>query len=134
MNYKVTAHSENNGKAQINAKSNIYSFGVKSNQSDLAGPAELLLSAFAACCLKNVERFSTVLKYNYQSAEIEVTGIRQEKPPMFTQINYKLNIVSNDLDLNTELLHKNLQKFGTIYNTLNAVCSINGEITLNNHV
>ena len=131
MDYQVTGYSESNGKAEISAKSNLYSFGVKSNQHELAGPAEILLSAFAACCLKNVERFSSILHYSYNSVRIEVTGSRQEKPSMITEIHYRIHISSDDAQLNLELLHKNLKKFGTIYNTLNAVCKINGQIVMN---
>lgn len=134
MEYFVKGKSNSTGQAVINAKSNEYSFGVKADQSELAGPAELLLSAFAACCMKNVERFSSILHFNYKAAEIEVSGIRQEKPPMFNTINYTLTIETNDSKLNADLLHKNLIKFGTIYNTLNAVCEIEGQIKIKNYV
>lgn len=129
MNYQVVGRSEKGAAAHIQAKSNQYTFGIQSDQQDLAGPAELLLSAFAACCLKNVERFSTILNFSYVSAEIVVTGIRQEKPPMFVQINYTLRISSNDVELNTRLLQRNLEKYGTIYNTLAAVCKIEGQLS-----
>lgn len=134
MEYIVTGRSNSDGKAEILAKSNNYEFGIKAGQPEKAGPTELLLGAFAACCLKNIERFSAILKYNYNSADITVTGLRQEKPPMIYEINYTIHISSDDPNLKPDLLLKNLQKFGTIYNTLNAVCKINGQIILNNHV
>lgn len=134
MNYTVKGSSNSNGEAKISAKSNTYAFGIKPNQPEMAGPADILMSAFAACCLKNVERFSTILHYNYNSAEIEVTGERQEKPPMINKVRYTLHISSDDPNINTDLLHKNLKKFGTIYNTLNAVCAIEGQIILNKNV
>lgn len=129
MNYHVIGQSDCEGVANIKAKSNTYTFGIKSDQVELAGPAELLLSAFASCCLKNVERFAEILKFTYVSAEIEVSGIRQEKPPMFTEIQYSLRVYGDDEGLNTDLLQMNLEKFGTIYNTLSAVCTIQGELT-----
>jgi uncharacterized OsmC-like protein len=134
MEYFVKGNTSADGEAIITAKSNTYEFGVKASQKEMAGPTELLLSAFAACCLKNVERFASILHYTYTIAEIEVTGIRQDKPPMINNISYTLKIASDDPHLNIELLHKNLKKFGTIYNTLNVVCEINGELILNNHV
>lgn len=134
MEYSVVGFSNCSGVASVKAKSNEFSFGIKKIQSEMAGPAELLLSAFAACCLKNVERFSSILKYTYEKVEIEVKGIRQEKPPMFNSIHYVLHISSTDPKLNPDLLHKNLIKFGTIYNTLNAVCEIDGNIILNENV
>lgn len=134
MNYSVKGISNSIGIAFINAKANKYEFGIKATQSDLAGPADMLLSSFAACCLKNVERFSSILHYNYDSVEIDVSGVRQEKPPMINEINYTLHISSNDPNLKPDLLLKNLKKFGTIYNTLNTVCKINGQIILNKNV
>jgi len=134
MEYSVKGKSSNSGEAVVRAKSNDYSFGIKADQKDLAGPAELLLSAFAACCLKNVDRFSEILHYTYNHVEIEVKGTRQEKPPMMNEIEFTLTISSSDENLKPDLLLKNLQKFGTIYNTLNAACEIKGEIIINNHV
>lgn len=134
MEYSVKGNSTSLGEAVVKAKSNEYSFGIKPNQPEVAGPAELLMSAFAACCLKNVERFSNILHYTYNHAEIEVKGTRQEKPPMMNEIEFTLTISSSDENLKPDLLMKNLQKFGTIYNTLNAACEIKGEIIINNHV
>jgi uncharacterized OsmC-like protein len=131
MNYQVKAHSESAGKAEIIAKNSQYVFGINADQTELAGPAEILLSSFAACCLKNVERFSTILHYTYKSADIEVIGERQEKPPMFTKIDFKLNINTDQPNFNAELLLKNLRKFGTVYNTLSGVCEITGHISVN---
>jgi uncharacterized OsmC-like protein len=128
MEYSITATSTSTGHATISAKSNTYVFGVAANQTEMAGPTELLLSAFAACCLKNVERFSSILHYSYNVATIEVTGQRQEKPAMINTIHFTLHITTNDAHLNGDLLLKNIQKFGTIYNTLNAVCEIDGQL------
>ncbi len=134
MEYFVKGNTKASGEAEIIAKSNNFNFGIKANQSEMAGPTELLLGAFAACCLKNVERFSSILHFTYEDATIEVRGFRQEKPPMINNISYTLRITSDDPNLHLPLLHKNLKKFGTIYNTLNVVCEINGELILNNHV
>lgn len=128
MKYTVVAKSKESGVGQIDAKSNRYEFGISQDQKDMAGPAELLLSAFAACSLKNVERFSSILEFDYEHAEIHVEGVRQDKPPLMKEINYTLEIKSTDENLNPDLLHKNIQKFGTIYNTLKQGSTINGEI------
>ena len=134
MEYSIKAKSASSGEAVVFAKSNSYDFGIKSNQPEMAGPTELLLGAFAACCLKNIERFSQLLHYTYTHAEIEVKGFRQEKPPMINKIQYTIRIKSNDPKLKLDLLHKNLKKFGTIYNTLNVVCEIDGELIVADNV
>lgn len=93
------------------------------------GPAELLAGAFAACLLKNVARSSALLPFAYDSASVTVTMHRQEAPPRFTAIEYALHIVTTEPEHRVELLHRNLQKFGTVYNTLAAVCDVSGDVT-----
>jgi uncharacterized OsmC-like protein len=88
----------------------------------------LLISAFAACCLKNVQRFSEMMHFSYDRAEISVTAERQDKPPMISRIDFQIELISADTAINEDLLLRNIQKFGTIYNTLNAVCLIEGTL------
>lgn len=71
-----------------------------------------------------------MLKYIYESAEIEVKAIRKDKPPMVESIEYHIKIYGASEHLNPTLLKKKLEKFGTIYNTLKVVCPIQGEIEL----
>ena len=128
MNYSVSAWSSRADEGEVKSGDNEISFGV-SSENNLPTPADLLVSAFAACCLKNVERFSEFIHFQYERAEIEVDAIRQQKPPMIQKISYNLIVISID-DINLDLLSKNLQKFGTIYNTLNASCEIEGKISI----
>lgn len=127
MKYRLAAKSSKIAEGQAEIGVNEIKFGV-TKSSDLLSPAELLVSAFAACCLKNIERFSQMMKFEYDNAEIVVNAERQDKPPMINVIYYEIEIESSDSKLNKELLHRNIKKFGTIYNTLNAVCEISGEI------
>lgn len=93
------------------------------------GPAELLAGAFAACLLKNVARSSAMLPFAYDSAQVTVTMHRQDAPPRFTAIEYDLVLTSDEPQHRVELLHRNLQKFGTVYNTLATVCEVTGTVT-----
>lgn len=93
------------------------------------GPAELLAGAFAACLLKNVARSSALLPFAYESAQVEVTMHRQDAPPRFTALEYTLHLVTAEPAHRVELLHRNLQKFGTVYTTLAAVCEVTGTVT-----
>ena len=92
-------------------------------------PAELLAGAFAACLLKNVARSSAMLPFTYESADVTVTMHRQDAPPRFTAVEYTLHLVTPEPAHRVELLHRNLQKFGTVYNTLAAVCEVSGTVT-----
>lgn len=129
MEYSVYAKSTPTDEGQILSGKNQISFGI-SKDNELPTPADLLVSAFAACCLKNVERFSEFLHFEYVSAEINVNAVREEQPPMIRKISFSLTIHSAEESINTKLLLKNLQKFGTIYNTLSAACDIEGEILI----
>ncbi|WP_336128525.1 OsmC family protein [Mesoflavibacter sp. CH_XMU1422-2] len=129
MKYKSQAFSIANQKATITVKSSSIDFGITSETDlSLPNPAELFLSSLSACILKNIERFSQFMHFEYERAEIEITATRLEKPPRMDNISYELKIYSKDEDLNLNLLKKNIEKFGTIYNTVKDVCTITGNI------
>lgn len=129
LTYNLTATSSQIEEGKVSTGKNELLFGV-SKESNLPSPADLLISAFAACCLKNVERFSNFMKYTYDHASISVSSTRQDQPPMIRSIQFELVVFSEDDSINGDLLLRNLQKFGTIYNTLNAVCEIEGMIRI----
>ncbi|MCK0135754.1 OsmC family protein [Arenibacter sp. S6351L] len=135
MNYQIKASSISNQDAVVHIKESNIDFGTTPNTAEiLPNPAELLLGSFAACILKNVERFSGMMNFSFTKATLEVNATRLENPPRMDNIVYNLTIYSNDKRLNTDLLKKNLEKFGTIYNTLKLSCTILGTIDIIEHV
>ena len=129
MEYFTKASSSSKNKGSIHIKESDISFGITPESADsLPNPAELFLGAFASCILKNVERFSVLMNFEYTNAQIIVKGTRFEKPPRMDKINYELIIYSQDNNLNIGLLKKNIEKFGTIFNTVKSSCAIIGEI------
>jgi uncharacterized OsmC-like protein len=126
MAYKIKASSTSSKDAIVHIKQSNIDFGTTSES--LPNPAELFLGAFAACMLKNVERFSGMMKFTYTNAILEVSSTRLENPPRMDSIVYNLAIYTKDKKLNTGLLKKNIEKFGTIYNTMKLSCSISGTI------
>lgn len=130
MNYTITATANSGDHGELMIKESTIAFGTREKSAkELPNPAELFLGAFAACILKNVARFSDLLKFNYDKAVIKVTATRLERPPSIDKIHYELIVYSKDEGLNIPLLKKNIEKFGTIYNTVNSVCTITGIIT-----
>lgn len=130
MNYHIKASSVANQDAVIHIKQSEIDFGTTLTSAEtLPNPAELFLGSFTACMLKNVERFSGILKFTYTKATLEVNATRLENPPRMDNIVYNLTIYSNDKKLKTSLLKKNIEKFGTIYNTIKLSCSISGTIS-----
>jgi len=130
LSYKIIAHSNKGGEAFTEANHTSVNFDASSRRKDnLPNPAELLLTSLAACLLKNVERFSEILKYDFTKAIIEVNGTRNDSPPFMSEITYKLKVQSNMDEKKLNLLHKNILKFGTITNTLAKATHLTGNIT-----
>ena len=132
MEYQIKASSISSKDATIQIKKSEIAFGTTSQSAEvLPNPAELFLGAFASCMLKNVERFSIMMKFTYLKAEVNVSALRIEKPLKMDNLNYKLTVFSSDENLNILLLKKNIEKFGTIYNTVKLSCTINGVVLQN---
>ncbi|PNW29031.1 OsmC family protein [Formosa algae] len=129
MNYQINASSVSNQDAEIYIKSSSIDFGTTPETADtLPNPAELFLGSFSACMLKNVERFSKMMNFSYTKATVHVQAARLEHPPRMEHINYDLKIYSTDEKLNVDLLKKNIETHGTIYNTVKLSCAITGTI------
>ena len=129
MKYFSKADSSSKSNASIKIKDSVINFGITPESAhSLPNPAELFLGSFSACILKNVERFSLLMNFEYIKAEIVVTATRLEKPPRMDELNYELTIHTQDKNLNLDLLKKNIEKFGTIFNTVKTSCNIIGEI------
>ncbi len=102
--------------------------GTAGRADGLPGPADVLCAALSACILKNVERFSHLLPFQYESATVQVVAEREEPPPRIVRMHYELELVTNEPEARIELLHRNIQKFGTITNTLGKACELSGTI------
>jgi hypothetical protein len=53
---------------------------------------------------------------------------REDTPPRFARLHYALRVVTDEDQARVALLHQNLRKFGTVYNTLASACEVTGEI------
>lgn len=95
---------------------------------DAFNPAELLLAALAACMIKGIERVAPILRFQLRGVEVAVHGIRQETPPKMARIEYVLTIDTDESDTRLALLHTNVMKYGTVYNTLTAGTELSGRI------
>jgi len=135
MNYSIKATSKATDDAFIHVKQSDIGFGTTERTSEtLPNPAELFLGSFAACILKNVERFSGMMRFRYEKAELTVNATRFENPPRMDHLTYELTIYTQDEKLNRALLKKNIEKFGTIYNTVKQICEISGNIVVSKNV
>ncbi len=129
LEYDVSAEQVIPNISTARAKrAQLYFDSSPQQSTHLMNPAELLLSAFAACLLKNVERFAEKLRFSYQRAGIHVHGVREEPPPRIAQITYELTLWTDESPQRVDLLDRNLQRYGTIFNTLSQSCDIQGTI------
>ena len=102
--------------------------GTAGRLDELPGPADMLCAALCACILKNVKRFSHMLPFAYESASAKVLAEREEPPPHIARMRYDLQVVTDEPEARVELLHRNIQRFGTITNTLRKACEVSGTI------
>ena len=59
---------------------------------------------------------------------IAVTALREVDLPRIAEVRYELWIDTDESADRIDLLRRNIEKFGTIYNTVAAACEINGTI------
>ena len=102
--------------------------------TDLAGrrdafnPAELLLAAVAACMIKGIERVAPMLKFSLRGVHVALEGVRQDVPPRMESIRYVLTVDTDESDQRLSLLHENVKKYGTVFNTVAPGTDLTGEI------
>ena len=97
-------------------------------RADAFNPAELFLAAIAACMLKGIERVTPMLRFNLRGVEVKLHGVRQDSPPKMTSVDYELIVDTDEDDRRLDLLHTNVRKFGTIFNTVSAATRLEGRI------
>ena len=85
---------------------------------DALNPAELLLAALSACMIKGIERVAPMLKFSFRGVEVRVHGVRQDVPPRLERIDYEILLDTDEPDRRLELLHDNVKKYGTVFNTV----------------
>lgn len=95
---------------------------------DAFNPAEMLLASLAACILKGTERVILMLAFELRGIEVSLQGFRQDSPPKMVRIRYDIVVDSDETDARLDLLHRNLQKYGTIFNTLAGATDLAGTI------
>ena len=97
MRYEVDARIVAPGRSEVTCKASRIAFDSSPGQGpELPGPAELLAGAFAACLLKNVERFAGILPFRHAGASVHVTTEREDHPPRFARIHYELRVVTDE--------------------------------------
>jgi uncharacterized OsmC-like protein len=127
--YRVDARRvDNHGSLAIAKEAEVLLDTDMAGRRDAMNPVELLLASLAACILKGTERVIPMLQFDLRGIEVSLRGVRQDSPPKIISIRYEITVDTDETDARLALLHKNLQKFGTIYNTLAGTTDLSGNI------
>ncbi len=103
--------------------------------TDLAGrrdafnPAELLLAALSACMIKGIERVTPILGFRLRGVEVRIHGVRQDAPPLLESVSYEILVDTDESDRRLELLHENVKKYGTVFNTVSPGTQLSGRMS-----
>lgn len=95
-------------------------------RTDAFNPAELLMAALAGCMIKGIERITPLLKFELRGVEVFLLGVRQDVPPKMEFIDYEIVVDSDENDHRLELLHDNVKKYSTVFNTVAPGTQLNG--------
>lgn len=130
LEYNVTAHRiDSHGSEAATKQARLVIDTDMAGRTDAFNPAELLLASLAACMLKSTERMIPMLNFSLRGVEVVLHGARQDAPPKMLRIDYQITVDTDETDQRLNLLHRNLQKYGTIYNTLADAVTLAGTIT-----
>jgi uncharacterized OsmC-like protein len=129
LEYRVTARRIDSHGSEATAKeARIVLDTDMAGRADAFNPAEMLLASLAACILKGTERVIPMLNFELRGIEVSLHGVRQDSPPKMVRIDYEIVVDTDETDARLALLHRNLQKFGTIMNTLPDATDLVGAI------
>jgi len=129
LEYKVTARRiDGHGSEAETKAARLVLDTDMAGRPDAFNPAELLLASLAACILKGAERVIPLLKFDLRGITVSLHGVRQDSPPKMVRIDYEIVVDTDENEQRFDLLHRNLQKYGTIYNTLSAATELVGTL------
>ena len=129
LEYRVSAHRLDAHGSEATTKQATLTLDTDiQGRPDAFNPAELLLAAIAACMIKGIERVAPMINFQFDGVEVKLHGIRQDAPPMMTEINYEIIVQTTEDDRRLALLHTNVRKYGTISNTVAKATRLEGKI------
>jgi len=129
LQYEITAHRiDAHGSLARCKQAELVIDTDLTGRPDAFNPAELLLAAVAACILKNMERIGPMIHFDYRGVQVRVHGERQDKPPKMARIDYDIIVDTDEAEYRLQLMHENICKYGTIYNTVAAGTLLEGRL------
>ncbi len=59
-----------------------------------------------------------ILKFQLRGVSVRVFEVRREVPPITQSIQYEIVVNTDESDRRLKLLHENVKKYGTAFNTV----------------
>lgn len=129
LEYKVRARRvDANGSVATCKQAELVIDTALAGRADAFNPAELFLASIAACMLKGIERVTPMLKFDLRGVEVSLQATRQDAPPRILSVDYTLTVDSEESDQRLELLHTNVRKYGTIFNSVVEAAGLSGNL------
>lgn len=129
LEYNVTARRIDSHGSVANAKDAEIALDTDvAGRKDAFNPAELFLAAISACMIKGIERVMPMIRFELRGVEVKLHAVRQDAPPKIISVDYELIVDTDETDQRLELLHTNVQKYGTIFNTVAGATALSGTI------
>lgn len=129
LKFNLSGSHDVGGPTSVTSKSAVLNIdtSLAGSQTEL-NPVELLLAAQAACFIKGIERVAPTLNFSFSRVSVFLEAQRPETEARISDLAYRIEIETRETDARLELLHKNLKRQGTIYNTISASTNLHGEI------
>jgi uncharacterized OsmC-like protein len=129
LSFLVTAHRIDSHGSEAQCKDATITLDTDlAGRRDAFNPAELLLAALSACMIKGIERVVPILKFQLRGVEVRVEGVRQDVPPKLESIRYEIVVDTDESDHRLALLHENVRKYGTVFNTVAPGTDLSGSL------
>lgn len=129
LEYTIRATRIDSHGSEARCKDAVLSLDTDVNgRADAFNPAELFLASIAACMIKGIERAIPVLDFVLKGVEVRLDGVRQDAPPRMSSVEYEIVVDTRESDRRLELLHTNVRKYGTIFNTVSAALPLSGRM------
>jgi len=129
LSFEISAKRLDERSSRVTAKEVVLEIdsGVDP-RTDALSPIELLLAAQAACFLKGIERLSPTLNFRFSDVSVKLEAVRPLNEARIESISYLIEISTDESDERLALMHKNLKKHGTIFNTISHGTNLVGEL------
>lgn len=131
MSYAVTVTRQDERHAKAIARGHELALNIKKGDG-LAGfnAAETLLAALGTCLLTNINAIAAKMRLQIDDVQVFFTAVRQDEPPMLTEIRYELVLDSPEPPEKLTELYRLAVKWGTVTSTLVQGLTPTGHLTI----